>query len=56
MVSVVYEKKLYIAWVGDSEAAIVLNGEAEKLVEPRHVAGNEVCFLIFYGICGYRSH
>ena len=43
MVSVVYEKKLYIAWVGDSEAAIIVNGHADKLVEPRHTAENEVC-------------
>ncbi|GAV08203.1 hypothetical protein RvY_17931 [Ramazzottius varieornatus] len=42
VVSVVYEEKLYIAWVGDSEAAIIVNRHADKLVEPRHTAENEV--------------
>ncbi|XP_055345661.1 uncharacterized protein LOC129593398 [Paramacrobiotus metropolitanus] len=41
VVAVINDNKLHIAWVGDSEAAIVQNGQAVRLVEPRHIASDE---------------
>ena len=41
VVSLIREKKLYVGWVGDSQACLVRKGESQQLVVP-HKPDREV--------------